>query len=152
MDPRFKGAQVGEHLVPLPHQFLRVQGQGPAQGAAAQGGHQGRLGPGQTAAILQFPGDQGRGQGREGQLVAPGHDGGQKVGLPPGGEHQQVPVGRLFQGFQQGVGRGVILDAQGFGGLDEHDPPAAAQGRIVGEAAQFPDLLDLDLGLRPLPG
>jgi len=39
---------------PAAHQFLRVQGQGPAQRPAAQGGHQGRLGPGQSAPSLQF--------------------------------------------------------------------------------------------------
>ncbi len=79
--------------------------------------------------------------------MAPGHDGGQKLGFAPGREHQQVPLGRLLQGFQQGVGRGVTLDGQGFGGLDKHHPPAAPQGRIFRQAAQFPDHLDLDLGL-----
>ena len=92
------------------------------------------------------------GQRGKGQLVAAGDHGGQEVGLHLGGEHQQVPLRRLLQGLEQGVGRGVVLGGQGLRRLDEHHPPAAAQGRVLGEAAQLPDLLDLDLGLVALGG
>ena len=141
-----EGLEIGEGLLALPEKLLGGLSQGPAQGAAAQGRQQRRLG-GAEAPANQVLGDERVGQGREGQLLAAGNHGGEKVGLHPGGEDEQILGRRFLQGFQQGIGR---LRRQSLRGFNQGHPPAPGHGGVGGEAAKSRIWSIKISGLRPL--
>ena len=81
---RWRAGQIGEHLVALGQDVLRVQSQGPAQGAAAQGGQQRRLGRSESPGAAPVPGRSRRRAGARRPACGSGRPRWAKGRPPPG--------------------------------------------------------------------